>query len=185
MSADIYVCRACGGIEYDICQNSLCPDCAIPMLIVPREIGLVLGCRMRELRDELKDARSWRNLCEHECGTDDIAVLAGQGKLIDQLYRLVDEHHAEGVMEPNECPLCFEPKWKDVLNRAAGRTPAVKKEEMRAIGYRNLCVSTGVSGNMGAHLNLKTGEVTLWPLELNGKGLAVAFDLPNVRLATL
>ncbi len=55
--------------------------------------------------------------------------------------------------------------------------------DMRPADYIRLCKQVGISGNMGAQLNYDTGELTIWPLELEGKGMAVAFALPGVKPA--
>ena len=55
--------------------------------------------------------------------------------------------------------------------------------DMRPADYIRLCKQVGVSGNMGAQLNYETGELTMWPNELQGKGLAVTFALPSVKPA--
>lgn len=55
--------------------------------------------------------------------------------------------------------------------------------DMRPADYIRLCKQVGVSGNMGAQLNYETGELTMWPNELQGKGLAVTFALPGVKPA--
>lgn len=55
--------------------------------------------------------------------------------------------------------------------------------EMRPADYIKLCQQIGVSGNMGGFLTVATGELTIWPLELRGKGMAVTFQLPGVKPA--
>ena len=49
--------------------------------------------------------------------------------------------------------------------------------------YIRWCKQIGVSGNMGGFLNIANGELTIWPLELRGKGMVVTFSLPGVKPA--
>lgn len=64
---------------------------------------------------------------------------------------------------------------------ATRKKPSVA--EMRPADYIRLCQQIGVSGNMGGFLSIATGELTIWPLELRGKGMAVTFSLPGVKPA--
>lgn len=75
--------------------------------------------------DALQHLRGWRALLVKECGTDDIAVLCGQRRLVADLRELVWEHHAHGIMNDKliVCPICTQRKWSDVVDMAHGVVP--------------------------------------------------------------